>query len=45
MPPFCFGGVIRPKKRCRSRILTVVVIFGSYDRFLAATTTGAELKT
>jgi len=34
MPPFCFWGVIRPERRCRFRILTVVVIFGSYDRFL-----------
>jgi hypothetical protein len=29
-----FGGVIRPERRCRFRILTVVVIFGSYGRFL-----------
>jgi hypothetical protein len=37
--------VIRPERKCRFRILTVVVIFGSMIVFWAAITTGAELET
>jgi hypothetical protein len=34
MPLFCFWGRDPPRKKMQISILTVVVIFGSYDRFL-----------
>jgi hypothetical protein len=45
MPLFCFWGRDPPERKCRFRILTVVVIFSSMIVFWAAITKGAELET